>query len=596
MTRELRPAILIAWVFAAVVLTLVGMPGIAHLWFPDPDDAMRLLEVRDWLGGQSWWDVGQHRLNGGVFPMHWSRLVDLPLAAVMLVFDPVLGPAASTRIAMTIVPLTTLLAIMAVAALLTNRLAGTEQARLAMLLAALSIPVIYQVKPMRIDHHGWQIALALAATLALIARPTMRYGALAGISLATLVTISLEGLPIAAILAGVAALAWAIEPARRGFLNALLGCFFVATLAWHAATRGPAMFAAGCDAMSPAWLMMIGVAAASVAVATAMGLSTIAGRIVVLAASGGACIATLLVMAPECLHGPFATLDPLVRTLWYDNVPEGLPIWRQTLPWAVTTIALPLVGLFGTVDALRRSAGDSRHRWLLMLAVLVPAILLSCLVNRTGATANALALPGAACLLLKMLRRARGVRRVLPRIAATTGALIVASPGMAAGSAMTIIELLSPPKNERAQPGASPRASCKGFDDIRALGRLPAGVVFLPLDITPDLIATTAQKAISGGYHRNAGAMHAVLAAFTGTPADAERVIRRSQANYVAGCPFLNETEAYKHVAPDGLWARLERGERFDWLRPIAIPGSSVLAWRVVRPAPEPLPRAAAHP
>lgn len=56
-----------------------------------------------------------------------------------------------------------------------------------------------------------------------------------------------------------------------------------------------------------------------------------------------------------------------------------------------------------------------------------------------------------------------------------------------------------------------------------------------------------------------------------------------SGADYVAGCPGANETEIYKAEAPPGFWARLERGERFDWLQPVRIPGSPVLVWKVVR-------------
>ena len=77
----LRKPVLTGWAVAAIVLTIVSLPGIAALRFADPDDAMRYLEVRDWLAGQSWWDVSQHRLWGGHFAMHWSRLVDVPLTA-----------------------------------------------------------------------------------------------------------------------------------------------------------------------------------------------------------------------------------------------------------------------------------------------------------------------------------------------------------------------------------------------------------------------------------------------------------------------------------------------------------------------------------
>jgi hypothetical protein len=78
--------------FALVVflLLLTSARSIVEHRFPDPDDALRLQQVRDWLGGQGWFDLTQHRLDplhGGV-PMHWSRLVDLPLAGVMLALRP----------------------------------------------------------------------------------------------------------------------------------------------------------------------------------------------------------------------------------------------------------------------------------------------------------------------------------------------------------------------------------------------------------------------------------------------------------------------------------------------------------------------------
>ena len=70
-----------------------------------PDDLLRLQEVRDFLAGQSWFDVTQYRLNPpwGA-PMHWSRLLDVPLAAVMLLARPLLGTTGAELAAATIVP------------------------------------------------------------------------------------------------------------------------------------------------------------------------------------------------------------------------------------------------------------------------------------------------------------------------------------------------------------------------------------------------------------------------------------------------------------------------------------------------------------
>ncbi len=57
---------------------------------------------------------------------------------------------------------------------------------MAVLLAPLSVPLLYQLRPLRVDHHGWQIVAALLAVVALIARPTRRSGVLVGGALAIL--------------------------------------------------------------------------------------------------------------------------------------------------------------------------------------------------------------------------------------------------------------------------------------------------------------------------------------------------------------------------------------------------------------------------
>lgn len=593
MTRKGRlwPAILAGWALAAVVLTATMARDIAGLWFPDTDDAMRLVEVRDWLNGQSWWDVSQHRLNDGIFAMHWSRLVDLPLAAVIAPLDPLIGPGAATRAAMTLVPLLTLLAIMALAALVTRRLLDTERAKLALLLVPLSVPIVFQARPLRIDHHGWQVALALGAVLALLSRPGRWSGIALGITLGTLVIVSMEGFPIACAIMGVAAFAWAIDPERRDQLIAAAGSWIGTVIALHAATRGPAMFAPVCDAVAPGWIAMLGVACLGMITCALLVDCSAPGamlqRLAALAACALVAAATLVLVAPDCLHGPFAQLDPLVRTMWYDNVWEGLPLWDQMPIWALVTIGLPVVGLTGTVLALRQSQGEARARWWMMLGVTTAGFALSLFVFRAGATANALAVPGAAWLLSAMLMRARRIGPVLPRTAATAGAFALAAPGLLACA------LLDRPA-AAAATGAHPtttfaRTPCVTGHEIAALAQLPAGTVFAPLDVTPEILATTPHRAIAAGYHRNDTAIHRVLADFMADPAAARGDIVASGATYVAGCPGANETALYRAKAPGGLWARLERGERFDWLMPLPIAGSPVLAWRVIAPAYRPL-------
>src|SRR3569833_442254 len=74
--------IALAWTVFAVAAIWLTRHGINL----DTDSAMRLAQVRALLGGQGWFDTAQHRMNTPYgLPMHWARLVDAPLALLMLV-------------------------------------------------------------------------------------------------------------------------------------------------------------------------------------------------------------------------------------------------------------------------------------------------------------------------------------------------------------------------------------------------------------------------------------------------------------------------------------------------------------------------------
>ena len=77
---------------------IVTQSQFAEVWrtgaFFDTDDAMRAVELRDFLAGQSWFDLTAHRLdppNG--LQMHWSRIVDVALAVLQKPFSLFLGAA-----------------------------------------------------------------------------------------------------------------------------------------------------------------------------------------------------------------------------------------------------------------------------------------------------------------------------------------------------------------------------------------------------------------------------------------------------------------------------------------------------------------------
>ena len=578
--RRFVAAVLGGWLFTVLILLAISAPDIAALRFPDADDAMRMIEVRDWLAGQGWFDVAQHRLNGGDFPMHWSRLVDIPLAATILALRPLLGAGAADHVAAVLVPMLTLLATMALIASITRRVAGMTPVPLAVLMVAFAPPLLAQMRPLRIDHHGWQIVLTLVAVRALLAAPSWRTGALAGAALGALLTISLEGLPIAAAVAGIAVLDWAWRPVDAR-APALAAALFVTAALLQAATRGPAMWAPACDAMAPGWIAALGGAAAGVLLALAVARLGLAARLAALALGGALAAGAVAWLSPACLSGPFATLPPRVFRYWYVLVLEGRPLWEQEIDWAAVTIGLPVMGLIGAVRARALTVDpDARARWTLLIALQGAAFAIAIMVNRAGGTANALAVPGAATLLLALLTRARAIEHAGPRIMATVGAFLLASPGQIA----SLLTLVAVTKGAAAEAGlASHRRPCANAADIATVGALPTATLFAPIDATPALLAATPHRAIAGGYHRGAAAIDIVIHGFTAAPGDAKAIVLATRAEYLVACPGMNEMELYRTVAPNGLWARLERGERIAWLRPVPVKGPA-LAWRVIRP------------
>jgi hypothetical protein len=558
---------------------VVARHRIAPLEMWDPDDYLRLQQVRDWLGGQSFFDVAQYRIDPphGV-PMHWSRIVDLPIAGLILLLQPLLGAAAAERAAACAVPLVTFAGSLAAIALATARLADRRAALLAAVLAATAPMILFHDLPMRIDHHGWQTMLGLSVAAACFDRDPRRGGIVGGIAAALWLAISLEALPMAAAIAlllGLRCLLWGED--RR--LRVFAGTLGLASLALFAAFHGRAAWSQyWCDAVSPAWFGPLVVAP----IAAAIGLRItarrdLATRIAALGIAAAIGVALLVATAPACLAGPFGTLDPVSRRFWYDNVLEGLPVWRQPADNAAMLLGFPLVGLAGTLLAWRaaRTAAEARD-WLTMLAILGAAFAVSLLVQRASGFAHGCALPGAGWLLARLLG-AIGRWRFMPgRVLASAAALLALSPIGAIAADGLIVDRVRPEAG-RAAPSHFCFAPCTSLE---SLAQLPRSTILTGLDLTPRLLITTPHSYAGSGHHRDPQAIRRVILAFTGPPEATRRVMAAHGMAYVLIDPTGNETGIYAGAAPNGLMATLVAGKAPAWLEPVPLAGSTLKLWR----------------
>jgi hypothetical protein len=580
--------VVIMWVVLVVLLLAIDAPQIAVGRFADPDDALRLMEVRDLIAGQSWFDLHQYRIAApeGV-PMHWSRLVDIPLAGMILALRPLLGMAWAETVTVVAVPLLTLLAALMLVGRMTAKFFDTETVGIACLVTGIGGPLLFQMTPMRIDHHGWQVVLALVALNGLAARDALRGGLVIGAALATLLAISIEGLPITAVFLAVLALRGLMPNglSAAGYTGLAAACSALAgaSLALFLGTRGLGDLATHCDEVSPIHLALFAVAMAGCGALAVLRPQRQAVALGMLGATAVATVALYLGVAPQCRGGAFVALDPMVYHYWYEGVAEGMPFWHLPLAIAIETVGVPLVGLaslavlwFGAADA------DQRAWWRDHALVLAGALLIAACVARAAATACALAaIPTGAV----VLRAIVALRTVAPlrRTAGYIGILLLLMPPLPVIAWERARAMIPDHTGTRMVSADMPLSSqCKYNVAARALNALPATDLFLPLDIGPDILVRTHQRVVATGHHRGAAGMHDVIAAFLGTPDEAHAIVRRRHSTLIAVCPDIPEPANYRHYAPDGFMAQLLQGKTPAWLQPVDLaPGSNLKFWRV---------------
>ena len=575
----------LVWLALASLLAARSFQALADRRFPDPDDVLRLVQVRDLLAGQGWFDLHQYRIDGPAGTlMHWSRIVDVPLALVIGALSPLVGSAAAEQVAIVAVPLLTLAVTLLAVAKTAGRVMDLQGVTLACLCIGLSPMVLAQVQPLRIDHHGWQIFTVVLAMAGMIPGRRTWGPALSGAALAVGLSISLEILPITAAFGAAFALRWLADGVTHRPLAAFLGSLAAGLALLFLTTRGLSDLAQHCDVISPAHLGLFAIAAFGVAVGASLrGLSRPA-IVGVLGLSAAAGLAFYVWTAPQCLAGPFGNLDPLVREFWYENVAEGRPAWRIAPELWIPIAVQGLIALATLAWLWRHRTGEARRWWFEYLLISGIAFVTGLLVWRSLAFVGALSAIPLGWLAGRLLQALRESERPLRKVAVAVVMVLVLVPSFPVAVAQIVV-----PKNDgepgEAGPGTS--AACRLAGSAAALNRLPPAKVFAPLDLGPALLDRSRHGVVATAHHRANLSMHDVIAAFLGSTDTARALVRRHHAEYVMLCTEMGEVGLYRAKAPDGFAARLVAGRIPDWLKPVPLEGPSEgRLWRVERPKP----------
>ena len=540
------------------------------------------MQIRDLIGGQGWFDLHQYRMGPeGGFVMHWSRLVDAPIAAIMLAVAAISG---SMVLGETVALIAWPLALFAAAMFFLIRIGravGSDWAMLPIVIVgAAALYFIGIFAPGNIDHHNVQLVLSLAAIAALCAPEAGgRHGAAAGACAALMLAVGMETLPYVAVAGLYVAACFLIAGRAKAALAIGFGTAFaaVATAAFVATVPGSAWFSAECDAYSIPQFAIAAIAGAGLAIAA--GLAPLhqrfAMRFIALAGIGIAAAATVVLFFPQCLAAPYATLDPRMKDFFLDGIVEAQPVWkvlRYNPAMAVGYYVTPLLGLLLLIWRLRH--GGLAQPAVVVLAFLAAAIAVSIWQVRGSTFAIPLAtIPLCAWVGGWRARAAAGggAPATLKMVLAWVVSLNVAWSASANAIAGAVGAPLSPGGGEQSA------GTCDRTSDFAALAALPATTVLAISNLGTPILSHTHHRVLAGPYHRNVAGDVLALQAFMGSEAEAAAIVEQNGVGLVVLCRGNSETAALSQWAPAGFIATLASGEVPPWLERLAGPAGEPL-------------------
>jgi hypothetical protein len=529
-----RDSLFVSVLLGALISVAISWGQLGEVWatgaFFDTDDATRLQQVRDWMAGQAWYDLQMHRLGfPGAEPMHWTRIVDVPVAFLIKAASLFLDPVMSERAARLAFPFLLSVGVIGVSALIAIELVGGASVMIAALMASFTGLLLLQFQPGRIDHHAPQILLlmtsALFALRAIGGRHQRRNGFLSAVCLAAMLAVNLENLPGACIMGACFAALWASQGKARGdSLNGFGWGLMSATPLLYVLTLSPARwFVVACDAQSVLHVTLM-MAAGAMCVSLTM-LGRLAGtprtRWIWIAASGLAIAVLMRTAFPQCGLDPYSDVDPLVRREWLDKVKETYSVahaWSVGLSGFVLVNYIPLLtGLAGVCLAVWRSKDEARLRWLVWLALSLVALSVAAFRIGTVQTAQLITSMGAVYLLSLLPERWRALR----------------VPGAFALSVVALALVI--PADRPASADAQP-AQCRRPQDAAGLTLLPEGRMLAPIDEGAYLLAFTQHAIVAAPYHRNNEGNRLEAQAFALPAHEALQLLRSHEVDYVAIC------------------------------------------------------------
>lgn len=590
--QRLLPAVFAYWLAITGAMTLIFLPGAKDLIGPDNDDVMRLVEIRDWLSGQGWFDLMQYRLGleGGTL-MHWSRLIDAPIGLLIRFFSLFVPVATAEGVVASLWPLLLAGLLLLPLGIIGRRVGGPQTMHVALGLGCIFIFTCIKFRPGALDHHNVQLVLAMWIAAFLADRRAGVAGhAAAGVAAALAIAVGAETVPFVAAACLCVAARWiwqgaAFAPAARAFGLALA----LAITAAFLGTVPPRHYAAvTCDSLSFGFYSLTTIGGAGLFALALVPMSVgRPGRLAGSAVLGAILGLTAIGVAPQCLGSPLADLDPMLVQMWLSGVTEARSVAAQMKVSPETVAGFYAVGLAAILICLVRiRRGEERGLHLLFLVLIGVTWAVSLIQIRGSFFANLLSIPPFALLIADLRRQVRADPKNIPATAGFIVAALAAVPAvwglagivMKEGVGAAGMDMLS-------TSNLGEMGECGNPADMATLRSLGTGTVAAPSNSGAEILRHTSHRVLSAPYHRNQGGMLTELHIGMARPAEAQAFLKGAGVTLVAFCRSDPQTDGIISLKKDGLYSALAAGDVPDYLLPVLNEGGAFQVFRVI---PEP--------
>jgi hypothetical protein len=562
------------------------------------DSSMRLVQVRDLLAGQNWYDstLVRYGFDGGT-NMHWTRLADLGLAGLLWFFSLFFDQANAELALIIVYPLVLAIFLAMAVYWVTHRLVPNQPNLMigfATILMIAQLDATYvSFVPGDIDHHNLQIIAFVVFLGACIGPRSLYSGVVAGLATILGLIIGPDAAPSVIAAIAMVGLLWLFNPRQeQGFVTGLGGALLGGAILGGVAFLPRPLSTQWCDS----WTLPVAsiFAGLGLFLLLAVGLSTLIKNRIWLAAASGALglglLALMLVQFPSCLK-PLPLDNPMLQRYWMELSWENRTVWAafEEKPHLLGDYGPLVVSTIAYLIAIYKKWLDP-FKTLPVFSALFAGLILGALYLRVVPMTSAAAAPLLAAILCLAVSHAKSApQRVL--------AWVILLPTLSIQSFAFTSQFFSS-KIYGKMPASQQRAAltdvpfCMGPSEIAKARQLPVGKVISPFGLTEYLIRYTQLQVTFAGYHR-AYKQNLELMTWLVSPADVARAaFLKHDISYFGVCNFSDQFKLMAKDYPNSFVAQAISTRPPSWLTPVVPLQFGGMIYRIEPNGPPALPNA----